>query len=192
MIAGVSGKLLAAITRPTPTLRSDVVSANALRSPLAGPPNSQPATTLANTKSDIPAYARRDAGQNSELRGQNETHDRQIEGQADAICRLLKSRREDRLPVPHRDSDAQGNELQDEERDDQFDGVDLERFHVRHERQQATQQQGRHGADEAARRAISPTDAPAFPLAIVVQGGPNGAPGQTARIRKPAETIGSA
>ena len=47
-------------------------------------------------------------------------------------------------------------------------------------------------ADDPAKRTMNPTDAVTLPLAIVVHGGPKGAPGQTARIKKPADTIGNA
>src|SRR6516225_10378496 len=40
--AAVRAKLAVAITRPTPTLRRDVVRARALRLPVPGPPRSHP------------------------------------------------------------------------------------------------------------------------------------------------------
>src|SRR4051794_39412198 len=45
-------------------------------------------------------------------------------------------------------------------------------------------------ADDPARITINPTATATFPLASAVKAGPNGAPGQTARIRIPAATIG--
>jgi hypothetical protein len=47
-------------------------------------------------------------------------------------------------------------------------------------------------AEEAARITIKPTARLTFPFAIELKGGPYGAPGQTAAVRKPAEIIGAA
>ena len=47
-------------------------------------------------------------------------------------------------------------------------------------------------ADEPASSTINPTAAATFPLASLVQPGPKGAPGQTARMRNPAGTVASA
>ena len=47
-------------------------------------------------------------------------------------------------------------------------------------------------ADEPASSTINPTAAATFPLASLVQAGPKGAPGQTARMRNPAATVASA
>ena len=47
-------------------------------------------------------------------------------------------------------------------------------------------------ADDPARTTIRPTAIDTFARAIAANGGPNGAPGQTARMRKPAATGGLA
>ena len=45
-------------------------------------------------------------------------------------------------------------------------------------------------ADDPARITINAAETVRFPRAIAVIGGPNGAPGQDARIRNPAATMG--
>ncbi len=57
-------------------------------------------------------------------------------------------------------------------------------------RSRTTRSSGATIADEAARITIRPTATGSFLFAIAVNGGPYGAPGQTAAIRSPAATIG--
>ena len=97
-----------------------------------------------------------------------------------------------RTPVPHQQPEQQRQQLGDEQGAHHSYQIDARSFAAGHPGQQHLQQYRRMIADEPARTTIRPTATATLARAIPANGGPKGAPGQTARMRKPAATAGLA
>ncbi len=181
------------ITSPTPTLRSAVVSAMVLRTSPPAPPASHPMTRLATSRISIPTKPRTrmstsignwvakisPATPRFRILPTSSNGSSSRSASCGRQCLIKSPQSKGSSCVMRRAPNIPGKSIR---------GASPPEIHG----SSSCNSSGEMTADDPARITISPTAIGTFARAIPAKGGPKGAPGQTARMRKPAATMGSA
>src|SRR6516225_9499482 len=123
------------MTRPTPTFRSEVVSAIVLRLAVPGPPASQPMTRLPTSRMSMPTKPRVDLHEHLELGGQDQPRRTQVQDLAGEFERAEQSLRKLRAPVSRQEPEQQRQQLRDQQGAHHSERIDARRLATRYQRQ---------------------------------------------------------